>query len=60
VTALRFNDLKGVAAAIGANESRHLGVLSNIAAGTIVAAPSFPEALTAGQATAAVKPFLAT
>ncbi|HEY7730026.1 MAG TPA: ferritin-like domain-containing protein [Gaiellaceae bacterium] len=59
VTALRSNELKGVAATIGANESRHLSVLSNIAAGTIVAAPSFPKALTAAQATAAVKPFLA-
>jgi hypothetical protein len=60
VTALKSNDLKGIAATIGANESRHLSVLSNIAAGTIVAAPSFPKSLTAAQATAAVKPFLAT
>lgn len=59
VTALRSNELKGVAASIGMNESRHLSVLSNIAAGTIVGAPSFPKALTAAQATAAVKPFLA-
>jgi Ferritin-like domain len=60
VTALKSNELKGVAATIGANESRHLSVLSNIAAGTIVSAPSFPKALTAAQATAAVKPFIAT
>lgn len=60
VTALKSNELKGVAATIGANESRHLSVLSNIAAGTIVAAPAFPKALTAAQATAAVKPFIAT
>jgi hypothetical protein len=48
-----------VAAQIGANESRHLSVLSNIAAGAIVPAPALPEVLTAQQATAAVKPFLA-
>jgi hypothetical protein len=59
VTALRSNELKGVAAAIGMNESRHLSVLANIAAGSIAAAPSFPKAMTAAQATAAVKPFLA-
>jgi hypothetical protein len=59
VTALKSNELKGVAATIGANESRHLSVLTNIAAGTIVPAPAFPKALTAAQATAAVKPFLA-
>ena len=41
VAALRSNELKGVAAAIGMNESRHLSVLSNIAAGRIVGAPSF-------------------
>ena len=58
VTALKSNDLKGVAATIGANESRHLAILSNIAAGTIVSGPSFPKALTAAQATAAVTPFL--
>ena len=54
VDALKVNELKGVAALVGANESRHLSVLSNIAAGTIVAAPAFPKALTAAQATAAV------
>ena len=58
VTALKSNDLKGVAATIGANESRHLAILSNIAAGAIVSGPSFPKALTAAQATAAVTPFL--
>jgi hypothetical protein len=58
VTALKSNDLKGVAASIGANESRHLAILSNIAAGTIVSGPSFPKALTAPQAKAAVTPFL--
>jgi hypothetical protein len=41
VTALKSNELKRVAANIGMNESRHLSVLSNIAAGTIVAAPAF-------------------
>jgi rubrerythrin len=59
VTALKSNDLKGVAAQIGNNESRHLAILSNIAAGTIVSGPSFPKPLTAAQATKAVTPFLA-
>jgi len=59
VTALKSNELKGVAAEIGACESRHLSVLSNIAAGQIVPAPALPKVLTAAQATAAVKPFLA-
>lgn len=59
VTALRSNALKGVAAEIGANESRHLSVLSNIAAGHIVPAPALPKVLTAAQAAAALKPFLA-
>ncbi len=58
VTALKSNELKGVAAQIGSNESRHLAILSNIAAGTIVSGPSFPKALTAAQATKAVTPFL--
>jgi hypothetical protein len=59
VTALRSNDLKGVAAQIGANESRHLSVLTNIAAGAIVPAPALPQVFTAAQATKAVSPFLA-
>jgi hypothetical protein len=59
VTALRSNELKGVAAQIGANESRHLSVLTNIASGAIVPAPALPKVLTAAQATAAVTPFLA-
>ena len=58
VTALKSNELKGVAAQIGNNESRHLAILSNIAAGTIVSGPSFPKPLTAAQATKAVTPFL--
>lgn len=58
VTALQSNELKGVAARIGANESRHLAILSNIAAGRIVPAPALPRALTAAQATRAVAPFL--
>jgi hypothetical protein len=36
-TALRSNELNGVAAQIGANESRHLSVLTNIAAGAFLA-----------------------
>ena len=59
VTALRSNELKGVAAEIGACESRHLSVLTNIAANAIVPAPNFPKVFTAAQATAAVKPFIA-
>jgi len=59
VTALKSNELKGVAAQIGANESRHLSVLTNIAAGVIVPAPALPKVLTARQAKAAVTPFLA-
>jgi Ferritin-like domain len=58
VTALMSNELKGVAAEIGACESRHLSVLTNIAANSIVPAPDFPVVLTAAKATAAVKPFL--
>lgn len=59
VKALKSNDLKAVAAQIGNNESRHLAILSNIAAGTIVSGFSFPKALTAAQATRALTPFLA-
>lgn len=59
VTALKSNELKGVAAEIGACESRHLSVLSNIAANQIAPAPDVPKVLTAAQATAAVTPFLA-
>lgn len=59
VTALKSNALKGVAAEIGACESRHLSVLSNIGANAIVPAPDLPKVLTAAQATAALKPFFA-
>jgi hypothetical protein len=58
VTALKSNELKGVAAEIGACESRHLSVLTNIGSGAIVPAPDLPKVLTAAQATAAVTPFL--
>ena len=59
VTAFTSNELKGVAAEIGACESRHLSVLTNIGANAIVPAPDLPKVLTAAQAAAAVKPFLA-
>jgi hypothetical protein len=59
VGALQSNALKSVAAEIGACESRHLSVLTNIAQNAIVPAPSFPTVLTAAKATAAVKPFIA-
>jgi hypothetical protein len=59
VTAFKSNELKGVAAEIGACESRHLSVLTNIGANAIVPAPDLPKVFTAAQATAAVTPFLA-
>lgn len=59
VTAFKSNALKGVAAEIGACESRHLSLLTNIAAGTIEPSPNLPKVLTAAQALAALKPFLA-
>jgi hypothetical protein len=59
VGALKSNDLKSVAAEIGACESRHLSVLTNIGEGMITPAPSLPKVLTAKQATAAVMPFIA-
>ncbi len=59
VTAFKSNDLKGVAAEIGACESRHLSVLTNIGANSIVPAPDLPKVFTAAQATAAVTPFIA-
>ena len=58
VGSLRSDALKSVAAEIGACESRHLSVLTNIAAGSIVAAPDLPKVLSAAQAGAALKPFL--
>jgi hypothetical protein len=58
VTALKSNDLKGVAAEIGACESRHLSVLTNIAANGIIPAPDLPKVLTAAQATKALSPFI--
>lgn len=58
VTALESNDLKGVAAQIGASEASHLSVFSDIASDDPVI-PAFPKSLTADQATAAVTPFLA-
>ena len=59
VTAFKSNELKGVAAEIGACESRHLSVLTNIGANTIIPAPDLPKVFTAAQATAAVTPFIA-
>jgi hypothetical protein len=59
VTALASNDLKGVAAEIGSCESRHLSVLTNIAASSIAPAPNLPQVLTAAAATKAVTPFIA-
>lgn len=60
VEALESNELKGVAAQIGANEAQHLAVLRSLeAGGNPVPGPSFPDSLTAAQATEAVTPFLA-
>ena len=59
VTALQSNTLKGVAAEIGACESRHLSVLTNIASNSIMPAPNLPEVLTAAAATKALTPFIA-
>ena len=60
VEALKDNDLKGVAALVGANEAQHLTTFKRLAAGNkLVPNPSFPKSLTAKQATAAVTPFLA-
>ena len=59
VTALQSNELKGVAAEIGACESRHLSVLTNIAANTIAPAPNLPQVLSASGATKALTPFIA-
>jgi rubrerythrin len=58
VTAFQSNELKGVAGAIAANEASHLSILRDLATNRPVL-PAFPKALTAAQATAAVKPFLA-
>ena len=59
VTALMDNGLKKVAAQIGDNEAQHLTTFRSLAAGgTLVPNPSFPKALTAQEATAAVTPFL--
>ena len=49
VTAFTSNELKGVAAEIGACESRHLSVLTNIAANAIVPAPNLPRSFTAAR-----------
>jgi hypothetical protein len=60
VEALQSNDLKAVAGQIGANEAQHLTTFKRLdAGGTLVPNPSFPDSLTAKQATAAVTPFLA-
>lgn len=57
VTALKSNDLKGVAATIAASEASHLSVFSDIATGKPII-PAFPKAFTAAEATKAVTPFL--
>ncbi len=59
VAALQSNELKGVAALIGANEAQHLTTFKRLAAGAFVGNPSLPKVLTADEALAAVTPFLA-
>jgi hypothetical protein len=60
VESLKSDELKSSAALIGANEAQHLTVLKRLEAGNkLVPNPSFPEGITAKQATAAVTPFLA-
>ncbi|MDX6556904.1 MAG: hypothetical protein QOD86_3099 [Miltoncostaeaceae bacterium] len=59
VSALTSNELKGVAALIGANEAQHLATFRRLEAGAFVGNPSLPRVLTADQALAAVTPFLA-
>jgi rubrerythrin len=59
IPALKDNGLKKVAAQIGANEAQHLTTFKSLGAGgMLVPNPSFPKALTAAEATAAVTPFL--
>ncbi len=59
VGSLQSVSLKSVAAEIGACESRHLSVLTNIANNAIIPAPNFPTVYSAAKATAAVSPFVA-
>jgi hypothetical protein len=59
VGSFKSNALKSLAGQIAATESRHLGVMTNIAAGAIVPAPDFPRVYNGVQALAALKPFLA-
>lgn len=60
VEALKSNELKATAGLVGANEAQHLTTFKRIEAGDmLVANPSFPDGLTAAQATTAVTPFLA-
>ena len=50
VGSFKSNALKSLAGQIAATESRHLGVLTNIAAGAIVPAPDLPRVYTGAQA----------
>jgi hypothetical protein len=59
VGSFKSNALKSLAGQIAATESRHLSVMTNIAAGSIVPAPDLPRVYTGVQALAALKPFLA-
>jgi hypothetical protein len=59
VGSFKSNALKSLAGQIAATESRHLGVMTNVAAGAIVPAPDLPRVYTGVQALVALKPFLA-
>jgi rubrerythrin len=60
ISSLKDPKLKVVAAQIGANEAQHLTTLKSLGANKkLVPNPSLPKVLTAAQAPAAVKPFLA-
>jgi rubrerythrin len=59
VGSFRSNALKSLAGQIAATESRHLGVLTDIAAGALVPAPDLPRVYTGVEALQALKPFLA-
>jgi rubrerythrin len=59
VGSFKSNALKSLAGQIAATESRHLGVMTNIAAGAIVPAPDLPRVYTGVEALAALKPFMA-
>lgn len=59
VAALRSDELRGVAALVGANEAQHLTTLRRIEAGAFAPSPSMPAVLSPAEATTALAPFSA-